>query len=513
MLAVLPMETLSLILSFEPPHASRLQILLRVLLGRTSLSSHEADYVFKALCVSSWRSASEAQFEDGWRPNLSSWCALYRVLEQWIPREGLYSVLEAAPWGLLLRVRFHQGKILGELIVPKEESSNSSSSSSSSSTTTTTTTTSTSTSTETTFAIVPVLAVEFGEDGRTSKVTLCGEEISDASIIFGARDEKIKSLRQSPENVVSSRAVTLSAPAASAAASAPGLLKKILNSVTSSTTNAEEAQEAREAREELEAVWNPRERTPSPSEQLIKTLWRAKQTLTLDWIDGPTRDAEFVFESGMPIIQPGLYSGVYHEMYGKFKREVVLIQYRTYQWPEEKNRVRSEVFNVGEHRDRQNIYAGVETRLNNHAKEEETKSSNSSNSGASSSYSVVFILGRKVTGDCHVPMRQLTFGALVHPQISLEGRDARPSSVVDRGGQKERFDVLRGWDGWGTLAYENFQNPGWAPGTLLQVAGMVGAAQESSENHKFAFRWDNGDESGTTSVLTRLKEQDIFQWF
>ena len=128
--------------------------------------------------------------------------------------------------------------------------------------------------------------------------------------------------------------------------------------------------------------------------------------------------------------------------------------------------------------------------------------------------SIVVVLGRKVTGDIHVPMRQLTFGALVHPTIPLRSSaTVCPTTVKDRGGKEEEYNVLRHWDGWGTLAYEHFQNPSWASGCLLQVARSN--QREKGAPHRFGFLWKEADDGQphAVSILERMPEQDMFQWF
>jgi len=59
----------------------------------------------RALCISAW-GVDELRFTQ-W-PTLTSWWALYRVLQRWAPHEGFYSLANAYPWGLLLLLRFHE---------------------------------------------------------------------------------------------------------------------------------------------------------------------------------------------------------------------------------------------------------------------------------------------------------------------------------------------------------------------------------------------------------------------
>ena len=124
---------------------------------------------------------------------------------------------------------------------------------------------------------------------------------------------------------------------------------------------------------------------------------------------------------GMPIIKPGLYTGVYHEMYGLFKREVILVEYRKYILPADEGdrervwkQISREIFDCpGKHKDPHRVCESVQEQVESQKKD----------SSSSSETPVVFVVGRKVTGDVHVHMRQLTFGALVHPQFQRPGDD------------------------------------------------------------------------------------------
>mmetsp|Transcript_32166 Transcript_32166/g.42835 ORF Transcript_32166/g.42835 Transcript_32166/m.42835 type:complete len:236 (+) Transcript_32166:56-763(+) len=53
-----------------------------------------------------------------------SWMSLYSILEQWVPREGFYTILNSYPWGILLLLRFRHGDLVGEIIWHEEEKDN-----------------------------------------------------------------------------------------------------------------------------------------------------------------------------------------------------------------------------------------------------------------------------------------------------------------------------------------------------------------------------------------------------
>lgn len=475
----LPIPVLSIVLTYEIPTFKRISVLIRVLLGSTP-SVEDNDYIYETLIKKSWRSVSsdDNSFEKKWRPNLNSWTSLYRVLETWIPREGFYSVLDAAPWGLLLRIRFKNGTIIGELVYPNEEKKDS----------------------DNAFIITPVLTIEFGDDAQPSKVILCNEEIKNPKIVFGYSntlsapptiEPSLTSCERAPSNVASSRAIT------------------IIEGDDTYTPCSKDWGNV------CESKWHPDGKNVPP-EELIQSLFinnfkKGKRSLTVDWIDGPTREETFDYEEGMPIIKPGLYSGVYHEMYGKFKREIILVQYKTYttinhevkqnQKPTPMNTIKKEAFNHPTHKDKSFIFQQLSEQIKITKQE-----------------SIVVVLGRKVTGDIHVPMRQLTFGAIVHPSLNLAAcvGDDCPSKVRDRGSGREEYSVVRHWDGWGTLAFPFFNDPGWAPGALLQVVSLEKDRNDKKEmekgnHHRFGFLWKGDNDE--VSILKRMTEQDLFQWF
>ena len=514
-LQTLPIHVLVHVLSFEPPIASRLRNVLSILLGRSSLSTTEVDYVFQALCRSTWHSCNT--MTNSWRPNLNSWHSLYQVLECWVPREGFYSILEASPFGLLLRLRFIDGKIIGELIAPlDEEDSNKEEDKDTTNKTNKTNKTNITNKTNTTnksktFETTRVLEIEFSAETvatknvltSTPKITICGTLVANATIEFGPQIDVASMQQNCPANSVSNRAITIK------------IMQDKDKDTTDTTDNdtmemkkkvaaagiADLGKLNREIRYgmEMNTAWDPKSNTSFF--EMFEVLFLYNSKITLDYIDGPTRSETFQYEEGMPVIKPGLYSGVYNEdLYGKFKREIVLIQYKTYQPEEDVNylkNIHQEVFNNNVHRDSNGIF------LEFCNQQEQFFNQNTNLKKNKTKDKIIIVLGRKVNGDFHVPMRQLTFGAVVHPSLNLNGGNKVPSVVVDRGGKQQTHRVMNSWDGFGTLAYPNFQNPGWSNGRLLQV--------ETKDGDAFAFQW--GDDAGSSSVLKRMSEQDMFEWF
>ena len=503
--------------------------------------------VWRSLCQLQWR-VSDERFAQ-W-PSISSWRTLYRVLEEWAPREGFYVLLEGSPWGLLLLLRFVGGDFVGEALFPEQQRGGSGA-----------------------FERTVVLRVSFSEAagpaddgcraaagaaagggrgaeeeeegeeedegagsaaqppprrgpaGAMYRVSVCGEPAwvqalgpclaaaagrgADAgSSTAGSTAGPQPNLEVLPFLVpyavpahrASARALRLVRDAAARSSSSSsssssgggegrssvgGLLRGLWAWATASADQRRDAS----ADAELTAAWAPH--GSAPVAEMVRRLWSFSSAgLTLDWVDGPTRlsAGSFAYSAGMPVIRPGLYSGAYHpEMYGKFCREVVLVEYRQYSLggsakEEAWARIRAEVFNHPEQADGEE--AGYEAARG--AVE------------ASGAEDAVFVIGRKVTGDMHVCMGRATWAAVVHPPIACTDVE----QITDRGGAGAAERVARRWWGCGTLAYPGFRAPSWSPGTLVQLEGPEGS-------DRFGFVWMR-DEDAT--VLTWLDEQDSFPW-
>jgi len=484
-------DLLAYVLSFATDDVDQISSLITLLATRdTAGAPHKDDddaeeQVFRSLCLLHWQSVSSASFETEWKPKLSRWKAVYRVLQTWVPREGFYSVLEAAPWGLLLRLQFEAGKFVGYLLWPHHEEAEEGGDTTGSSG----------------FRSIRVLSVTFSHEGNASQATLLNQRESDNA---GGIGEEISIM---PIKVPKYTEPGMVLPGWS--------LRTIVGTGTTlrliQRTNARMTDSLRN---ELDATWN--HSTAADPNQMLQTLWQYSalrspggvRHLTLNWVDGPSRDDSFQYLDGMPVIRPGLYSGVYApDVYGKFKREVILIEYRKYELGESNsteeatkwNTIQTEIFNAPEHTDGHGFYQSVKTFV--------TKSS---------SRSIVFVVGRKVTGDYHVPMRCITFGALVHPTLPLQNP---PATATDRGHGEHEYFVKNAWAGWGTMAFPGFQRPVWANGTLVQVEPRSASIRNGRGNEaqsgidQFGFIWESDHRGEETSILTRMTEQDEFPWF
>ena len=496
-----------------------------MLLGRTVLSkgSVAEESIFRALCKTGWQSVSDERFQSEWRPVLSSWKSLYRVLHEWIPREGFYSLLEANPWGMIVRMRFHEGAFVGEMLCPREESQTLAG--------------------QNAFKYEQVLRIQFSkEDGSIERAHVVYEQASQsggtaesenglsgtskvADARPNAKEEAIITLEGCnhaivhpfrhftgfPAVVPSARAIQIRPMSAST-----GLISRLRSFAShSSVLDALQPTSQRE-RVAREMLHNPSSSTSNAGTFCHLFAHMGNLNLTLDWIDGPTRTSSFVYREGMPLLRPGLYSGVYEEVYGKYKREVILIEYRQYKLPLETREdvwklIGKEIFNQNEQRDSTDAFLAVQTGVNAAL--------------GNSEDSVVFVVGRKITGDVHVPMRQLTFGAIVHPALILPGADGEKPNigvVRDRGGMNQNHQVTHSWSGWGTLAYPRFESPSWSRGMLVQVErstnGAGSSGQEKDDSFGFVWSRERTGDGGTelayhTSIFRRLKSQDKFPWF
>jgi len=215
---------------------------------------------------------------------------------------------------------------------------------------------------------------------------------------------------------------------------------------------------------QLTAAWDA-ENDNTPVGEMLRLLWeqmrRQARTiepskLDLQWIDGPAQESDITYHDGMPILRPGIYAGCYHEMYGKFQNEYIFVQYRCFRFAHDGGeadermweRIGNEIFNHADgQRDDDEIFDHVKVAVTGGRHEE-----------------VVFVCGRKLTGDVHVPMGKLTFAALVHPALATT--TALPF-VSDRGDHRSppaSIPAVRSFLGWGTLARFGFRMPCWDKG-------------------------------------------------
>ena len=234
----------------------------------------------------------------------------------------------------------------------------------------------------------------------------------------------------------------------------------------------------------------------------------------------------------VPFIHPGLYVGAYGDNYGQHKYEVLQIEYRRFlvgpsdfdAWPEGSvwAAMHQEVF------DGRHDPAGVGGEAGGsflahptcavlgqvHAALVAAAAHGASNGGGGGEggesggggVEAVFCVGKKVTGDVHVPAGAATWAALVSPPPFARHAPghapghaaADPAASVDAAGRLASFvaattvrerhvgarePVVRGWPGWGTLAFPGFRQPSWSSGQLCQLASAPCGGQVVAGNH------------------------------
>jgi hypothetical protein len=291
----------------------------------------------------------------------------------------------------------------------------------------------------------------------------------------------------------------------------------------------------------LTQLWDPFSLT-SPTELVQSLLLLThRRELTLDFVEGPSKILSFDYKEEMPLLKNGLYSGVYVGIYGKFKREVILIEYVQFEFSYAKGDTVVDDSSSSSSSN-ENVWQDILSSVFNHPHQREGLARFQRIKEAvtlAKCNKVIFVLGKKATGDCHVPMNTVTFGALVSPIIDTldndnGSADHRPlplSHVTDRGGNgRKQYSVVRSWNGWGTLAHGMFQDPVWASGTLVQVrdpeqryasgdSNSRGVDSRMVAQEQFGFVWDGewdgeqGTRGANASILTRMSEQDEFAWF
>lgn len=447
-----------------------------------------------------------------------SWKRLHDILRTWLPREGFYTLLDANPVGLLFSFSFGEGKFVGKALTPaypdEEEE-------------------------ETYFHSETIFEVTFSEDGYDAN--MCGMSVKlDSFLQEGFEIKSLRSisgddvpaLRVGPRHVDvravdravlegkddddEDRAVVLHR----SDEGGDGVFSRWFRRLSSATENQSFKLDKYPRIEETWARANTRSEEDADSahlagtsrsmmKELIRVFARHRCTMSFQYVDGPVRilSSTFKYSHGMPLIRPGLYHGVYNGRYGKYRREIILVEYRRYAWSStaraEQNATMTQIGNeVFSQLARQRGWEQIRLRITNFL----------NNSGSSD---VVFVVGRKVTGDWHVPMRQITFVALVHPQMQHDAESTFRNlrRVRDRGedGSGKSYDVIRSFVGWGTLAFPGFRRPSWNDGTLCQIRT---SSSEEEEDDAFAFVWGQwSHRTNEACVLRWIKTQSRFPFF
>uniref|UniRef100_A0A7S2IA19 F-box domain-containing protein n=1 Tax=Haptolina brevifila TaxID=156173 RepID=A0A7S2IA19_9EUKA len=442
---------------------------------------------WQILCKYAW-SIDAMDVSVDW-PRLSSYRTLYALLETWAARQGFYALVDAFPWGALLLLRFHSGQFIGELIYHAPASDGGKCVEQ---------------------PRVRVLTVDFNaaQPASTSGETAdLGTERGTASArvppwLAAAKAPRIQwcgidvtecTCETSPPEVLPHTELLRRFPWFEY--NHPGFLERSLLptsirpqqggwlsfrsylSLDVDTTDLDESVEA--AQMQVQAAWQVARSTPPPEssswEQRLRTI-AGRGQLTLGLVEGPRGLLELTSvreASGAQL--GGLYVGEYPATeYGQYSKQALLIEPRTFDLS-----VAAEVAEL------RALFRNDERCV------DELRSHPDFGPGASS---CTFLVGKKVTGDFHVPMGACTFIALISPK--LDASPPCPSAVRTRGGH---LPIVRGWSGFGTLAFPGFGNPHFSPGWLVQI-------EDDVDGCRFAFMFE-GRESDPANVLTRVASQ------
>jgi hypothetical protein len=440
-------------------------------------------------------------------------------LSRYIKKEGFYNLEEAHPWGLLFLFHFEKGKFIGEALTPRDavpdgvfagrdygaagwggpEPSEG--------------------ERLCTFDDVYYREIcfvgDFDSEGALSSGTLLGEVDNKEYVCKvsprGEQREHLHAASSSIVNVLSERAQRLgvdfwrdragqkisqaSEPARQGLCLSEHEHGSDLESKKGITVRQREDTASRARARAL--AFQPR--IPIYGKDLLKAVWDDKKHLEFNFVEGPKRSS-FKYYEGMPIIRPGLYVGQYGsaEQYGKFASECLLIEYKTFSivTPSAWDEIKKQVFRGGDQSDDTNIFNSIRAAVDQTNVKE-----------------VMFVLGRKVTGDINVFAGEVTFGALVHPSIApeaMEGKCVRSKERNDRA----TYKVVRCFKGFGTLAYPGFRAPSWSKGDLVELkkSDECSSDHNSSGNsyHQIGFLWGRDEQ---TTVLKYVPLQQQFPWF
>jgi len=488
------------------------------------------DNLWRYLCHLSFPSSKErkSHWPSPSSSTISSWMSTYAILEEWTPKIGFYNILNANPWGMIVVLHFRHGELVGEILwyggYDKDHKGG-------------------------------------HEEDESERLMLhdlvCISKFALPFFGGGASRAPVASgtlLDQIP--IQASRVTDTNTAIPSGALNLPqrlggdgGVMFTFVSNLFTAlaphpTTQAlcieplhGQEEELAEASEELQDdPWNPFYTSCSMYHMIYK-LWNASKTTTtleqhntsliLEYVKLPSFSVYHHFlqssssssssRENVAYIKPGLYSGSYdNTLYGKFSREVVLVEYIKYDLTPNANNdavweeIHETIFRSTKQRDDANLFQNLRTLIERNY---------------TSSPEIIFVLGKKVTGDIHVSAGNISWGAVVYPHVDFQevmnhgvgGAAAttsmsshRPNQIRDRCNAK-LYDIQRKWFGFGTLAYPGFRDAGWSPGHLV----YLGKTMASSSSDAFGFSWDGQEEEGEeegTGGGDGIVESTVLTW-
>eukprot|EP00554_Chaetoceros_debilis_P016448 CAMPEP_0194123412 /NCGR_PEP_ID=MMETSP0150-20130528/54419_1 /TAXON_ID=122233 /ORGANISM="Chaetoceros debilis, Strain MM31A-1" /LENGTH=508 /DNA_ID=CAMNT_0038816647 /DNA_START=81 /DNA_END=1604 /DNA_ORIENTATION=+ len=386
---------------------------------------------------------------DAWPPleSVGGWRVLYdQILSVYAPLEGYCSICNAWPWGLLLECHFKDGKFCGDLVRAIQNNTIIEGSSTSTS--------------QYIRKSDKIFEISFGQGGEAKCEIFLGDtEAKDDdqqsstkthALEFGFNFQRAKLL---------DHVVTTESPRQK-----DGFLFKI-NWDANTFANHNLLRSTCFVWPPVGTVphlWNDDEEGPPRANEIItgiqKNPWHIDgeshtnlpqlllEPLDIAW---PSRKGNKqtlptlrkVSSLKMPLTS-GLYAGSYGSQYGCLRHEILHLSYIDPSCPKSLD----DVF--------------------------QSRMPHSDFLGSHDSSSVLLI-GRKVTGDMHVPAGEITWFADIN---RLCGDGTAPATIEDQNGTHHR--VVRSWNGLGTLSYSLFRKPSWDEGWLLELEANI-----------FAFNW------------------------
>lgn len=500
----------------------------------------QAQDFWRCLTMSTFRMDDE-RFR-AW-PRVRCWRDMYRILDEWGKREGFYALEQAAPWGMVCLFHLEGGKFVAEALTPSSFAERSRRARGSSDR-----------RSDGLFDREVFFEAEFreggvlgdgvlGSDGSACRLSFESSSsqtdvpvVSMANHVYGGIGRSIFNTASRPQKDGNIVLLKDSAPLEHPAS--PGTPRTLWQALNSLSRRIEWMNitallnHLRRDREMHEDSWSARLDELAANGQIggfsaddarrlfemfraqnsaaediagagiVSAMWRVldvddfrsglvPQMLNFEYIDGPSQRLSAIrMMESMPVIRPGLYCGSYHpELYGKYCNEMLLVEYKKYKdlrLDETWSQIAAEIFN------REQDLGDMLGTIKEAVEEAEVEEA-------------VFVVGRKVTGDCHVPAGKISFGALVHPLLPGSGPDAPRNDTVRSSEDGESLRILRRWHGWGAMAFPIFEEAVTHPGTLVQIEN------DNEGNHRFGFLWDRS--SDVVIVLKWLPIQDKYPWF
>lgn len=361
---------------------------------------------------------------------VGGWKILHdNIVSLYTPLEGFYFVCNAWPWGLFVQCHFENGKFCGDLIraVPNNGTETD--------------------EMEYIRILDRIFEISFATDGKAKCEIMLGNTNKEG------QDKGCKALAHAfgvtfePEtldfNIIKPKEVPKKKG---------GFLFQIFWDRLQTSQSSQQFQWPEVGQQPM---WDEEKKGPPKANELIQGIQNKcqltkspDQFLLLERLDTISPHDQSKNLSTVAVVAPdlksGFYVGNYGEMYSSFRHEILYISHRFVDTSNSKSM--EEVF-------------GSRTPPMNPFGTEDS--------------SGFLLIGKKVTGDLHVPAGEITWCVDI---TKLNSTTNAPVTIKDKDSNKH--NVIKSWNGMGTLSYYLFQGASWENGWLLEL-----------EKHKFAFCW------------------------